>query len=107
MSRIDGFGTTLRMQGCSGGADCKYITLVASYSDVAQSRRQTWVQQMNDEFDLLRVGRNEKGQLYMFGAYVIEGPAAAASSSVFSTIGRPTPRRSGTEAINGGYTKKK
>lgn len=44
---VDGFSSTLRMQGCSAGKNCKYITLVASYSDVINPPA-NWVQQMND-----------------------------------------------------------
>ena len=102
---IDGFGTTLRLVGCSGGADCKYITLVASYSDVLNPPA-VWVQKMNDEFDLLRVGRNEKGQLYMFGAYVVEGLPRSELKRIFDYWVADTSAI-GTEAINGGYTKKK
>ncbi|HMO75167.1 MAG TPA: hypothetical protein PKD99_04410 [Sphingopyxis sp.] len=69
---IDGFATTLRLQKCEAGRNCGYMTLVASYSDVLHAP-QAWVQQMNDEFDMLRIGTNDRGQLYMFGAYVVEG----------------------------------
>ena len=103
--RIDGFGTTLRLVGCKGGADCKYITLIASYSDVVNAPA-AWVQKMNDEFDLVRIGRNEKGQLYMFGAYVVEGLPRSELKRIFDYWVADTSAI-GTEAIKGGYTTKK
>lgn len=99
---IEGFATTLRLQGCTAGKDCKYITLVASYSDVLTPPA-TWVQQMNDEFDLLRVGINEKGQLYMFGAYVIEGLPQVELKRIFDFWASDTAAI-GDEAIENGYT---
>lgn len=68
------------------------MTLVASYNDVLRPPA-SWVRKMNDEFDLIRVGTNDRGELYMFGAYVIEG-CRAASCSASSIIGLPIPRRS-------------
>lgn len=102
---IDGFVSTLRMQGCSAGKDCKYITLVASYSDVVDAP-QAWIQQMNDEFDLLRVGTNESGNLYMFGAYVIEGLPQRELKRIFDYWAADTAGI-GKEAIDKGYTTKK
>lgn len=102
---VDGFGTTLRLVGCAAGADCKYMTLVASYSDVVDPPA-SWVQKMNDEFDLLRVGINEKGQLYMFGAYVIEGLPQRELERIFDYWAADTSSI-GQEAIDGGYTTKK
>lgn len=102
---VDGFGTTLRMQGCDKGKACKYITLVASYSDVINPP-QDWVQQMNDEFDLLRVGTNESGQLYMFGAYVLEGLPQRELQRILDFWAADTAAI-GQEAIDKGYTTKK
>lgn len=102
---IDGFVSTLRMQGCSAGKDCKYITLVASFSDVIDAP-QTWIQQMNDEFDLLRVGTNDTGHLYMFGAYVIEGLPQRELKRIFDYWSADTAGI-GKEAIDNGYTTKK
>lgn len=102
---IDGFLSTLRMQDCTAGRDCKYITLVASYSDVINPP-QAWVQKMNDEFDLLRVGTNDKGHLYMFGAYVVEGLPRAELQRIFDYWGADTAAI-GREAIDGGHTTKK
>lgn len=99
---IDGFATTLRLQRCVAGKDCKYMTLVASYSDVVNAPP-AWVQQMNDEFDLLRVGSNDKGQLYMFGAYVIEGLPQSELKRIFDYWAADTAEI-GEEAINGGHT---
>jgi hypothetical protein len=99
---VDGFVSTLRMQGCDAGRDCKYITLVASYSDVTNPPA-NWVQKMNDEFDLLRVGTNDKGQLYMFGAYVLEGLPQTELKRIFDFWGADTAAI-GQEAIDGGYT---
>ena len=101
---INGFTSTLRLQGCAAGKDCKYMTLVASYSDVLNAP-QPWIQQMNDEFDLLRVGTNDSGQLYMFGAYVIEGLPQAELKRIFDYWSADTAAI-GQEAIDGGYTKK-
>lgn len=102
---IDGFWTTLRLQGCTAGRDCKYMTLVASYSDVVNPPA-TWVQKMNDEFDLLRVGINDKDQLYMFGAYVLEGLPQGELRRIFDYWAADT-QAIGQEAIDGGYTTKK
>jgi hypothetical protein len=102
---IEGFASTLRMQGCTAGKDCKYITLVASYSDVVDAP-QTWIQQMNDEFDLLRVGTNDTGHLYMFGAYVIEGLPQRELKRIFDYWAADTAGI-GQEAIDNGYTTKK
>lgn len=102
---VDGFATTLRLQGCTAGRDCKYMTLVASYSDVIDPPA-TWVQQMNDEFDLLRVGINDKRQLYMFGAYVVEGLPQSELRRIFDYWAADT-QAIGQEAIDGGYTTKK
>lgn len=99
---VDGFGTTLRLVGCTAGADCKYVTLVASYSDVINPPV-TWVQQMNDEFDLLRVGVNEKGQLYMFSAAVVEGLPRSELKRILDYWVADTAAI-GTEAIESGYT---
>ena len=102
---VDGFGTTLRLVGCTAGADCKYITLVASYSDVINPPA-AWVQKMNDEFDLLRVGTNDKKQLYMFGAHVVEGLPRSELKRIFDYWVADTSSI-GSEAIEGGYTTKK
>jgi len=102
---VNGFGTTLRLVGCAAGADCKYVTLVASYSDVSNPPA-AWVQEMNDEFDLLRVGINEKKQLYMFGAYVVEGLPRSELKRIFDYWVADTAAI-GTEAIERGYTTKK
>jgi hypothetical protein len=99
---IDGFASTLRMQRCTAGKDCKYITLVASYSDIVNPPA-AWVQKMNDEFDLLRVGTNEKQQLYMFGAYVIEGLPQNELKRILDFWSSDTAAI-GDEAIDGGYT---
>jgi hypothetical protein len=99
---IEGFSSTLRLQRCTAGKDCKYMTLVGSYSDVVNPP-QDWVQQMNDEFDLLRVGTNDKGQLYMFGAYVVEGLPRAELKRIFDYWSGDTAAI-GEEAIEGGYT---
>ena len=98
---VDGFSSTLRMQGCSAGKNCKYITLVASYSDVVNPPA-NWVQQMNDEFDLLRVGVNDRKQLYMFGAYVIEGLPQAELKRILDFWASDTAAI-GDEAIDAGY----
>ena len=89
------------MQRCTAGKDCKYITLVASYSDVINPPA-SWVQQMNDEFDLLRVGVNDSKQLYMFGAYVIEGLPQAELKRILDFWASDTAAI-GDEAIDGGY----
>ncbi|NIJ39606.1 hypothetical protein FHR22_004358 [Sphingopyxis panaciterrae] len=102
---VDGFGTTLRLVGCTAGADCKYMTLVASYSDVVNPPA-SWVQKMNDEFDLLRIGINDKGQLYMFGAYVIEGLPQRELGRIFDYWAADTSSI-GQEAVDGGHTAKK
>lgn len=102
---VDGFATTLRLQGCTAGKDCKYMTLVASFSDVIDAPL-NWTQQMNDEFDLLRVGTNDKGQLYMFGGYVVEGLPRSELKRIFDYWGADTSAI-GQEAIDGGYTTKK
>ena len=102
---IDGFATTLRLQGCTAGRDCQYMTLVASFSDVMNAPS-NWLQQMNDEFDLLRVGTNGKGQLYMFGGYVIEGLPRSELKRIFDYWAADTSAI-GQEAIDGGYTTKK
>ena len=102
---VGDFGTTLRLSGCTAGADCKYMTLVASYSDVVNPPA-AWVQKMNDEFDLLRVGINEKKQLYMFGAYVVEGLPRSELKRIFDYWAADTAAI-GTEAIESGYTTKK
>lgn len=102
--KIDGFSSTLRLQRCTEGRDCRYMTLVASYSDVLNPP-QAWVQKMNDEFDLLRVGVNEKGQLYMFGAYVLEGLPQAELQRILDYWGADTAAI-GEEAIAGGYAAK-
>ena len=98
---VDGFSSTLRMQGCSAGKNCKYITLVASYSDVINPPA-NWVQQMNDEFDLLRVGVNDRKQLDMFGAYVIEGLPQAELKRILDFWASDTAAI-GDEAIDAGY----
>lgn len=102
---VDGFGTTLRMQGCDKGKACKYITLVASYSDILNAPA-PWIQQMNDEFDLLRVGTNDSGQLYMFGAYVIEGLPERELRRILDFWAADT-NEIGQEAISKGYTAQK
>jgi hypothetical protein len=101
---IDGFVTTLRLQGCTAGKDCKYMTLVASYTDVVNAP-QAWIQKMNDEFDLLRIGVNEQGHLYMFGAYVVEGLPQRELKRIFD-YWRADTAGIGQEAIDGGYTTK-
>ncbi|WP_447758528.1 hypothetical protein [Sphingopyxis fribergensis] len=103
--KVNGFGTTLRLAGCTAGADCKYITLVASYSDVV-SPPLSWIQQMNDEFDLLRVGVDDKKELYMFGAHVVEGLPRAELKRIFDFWAADTASI-GHEAVEGGYTTKK
>lgn len=99
---IDGFASTLRLRGCTVGKDCKYMTLVASYSDVLNAPP-VWIQKMNDEFDLLRVGTNDEGHLYMFGAYVIEGLPQRELKRIFDYWGADTAGI-GQEAIDNGYT---
>jgi hypothetical protein len=103
--KVDGFSTTLRLQGCAAAADCKYMTLVASYSDVIDPPA-SWVQQMNDEFDLLRVGVNDKNQLYMFGAYIVEGLPRTELKRIFDYWASDTSAV-GQEAIDNGYTSEK
>lgn len=102
---VDGFATTLRLIGCTAGRDCEYITLVASYSDVVNAPP-AWVQKMNDEFDLLRVGINEKGQLYMFGAYVVEGLPRRELERIFDFWSADTSAV-GDDAIAQGYATNK
>jgi hypothetical protein len=99
---IDGFASTLRLRGCTAGKDCKYMTLVASYSDVLNAPP-VWIQKMNDEFDLLRVGTNDQGHLYMFGAYVIEGLPQSELRRIFDFWAADTSEI-GQEAIDNGYT---
>lgn len=99
---IEGFVSTLRMQGCTEGRDCRYVTLVASYSDVIRPP-QAWMQKMNDEFDLLRVGTNDSGQLYMFGAYVLEGLPRSELKRILDYWGADTAAIA-QEAIEEGYT---
>lgn len=100
--KVNGFGTTLRLIGCTAAADCKYMTLVASYSDVVDPPA-AWLQKMNDEFDLLRIGINDKKQLYMFGAYVVEGLPRSELKRIFDYWAADTSSI-GSEAIEGGYT---
>jgi len=99
---IDGFASTLRLRGCTAGKDCRYMTLVASYSDVINAPP-VWIQKMNDEFDLLRVGTNDEGHLYMFGGYVIEGLPQSELKRIFDYWGADTAGI-GQEAIDNGYT---
>lgn len=99
---LDGFASTLRLQGCTAGKDCRYMTLVSSYSDVV-SPPLDWVQQKNDEFDLLRIGINDKKQLCMFGAHVIEGLPQSELKRIFDYWSADTAAI-GQEAIDGGYT---
>lgn len=101
---IDGFATTLRLQGCTAGKDCKYMTLVASYTDVVNAPP-AWIQKMNDEFDLLRIGVNEQGHLYMFGAYVVEGLPQRELKRIFD-YWRADTAGIAQEATDGGYTTK-
>lgn len=101
---IDGFNSTLRLVGCTAGKDCKYMTLVASYSDVINAPV-AWIQKMNDEFDLLRIGTNNKGHLYMFGAYVVEGLPQSELKRIFDYWAADTSEI-GQEAVDAGYAKK-
>jgi hypothetical protein len=102
---IDGFVSTLRMVGCPARKNCKYITLIGSYTDVINPP-QSWIQQMNDEYDLLRVGTEKKtGRLYMFGGYVIEGLPQSELRRIFDYWGADTAGV-GQEAIDGGHTTK-
>lgn len=101
---INDFSSTLRLVGCTAGKDCKYMTLVASYSDVTNAPS-SWIQKMNDEFDLLRVGTNDKGFLYMFGAYVVEGLPQSELKRIFDYWSADTSSI-GQEAVEGGYTTK-
>lgn len=73
---FENFTTTVRMIGCTAGKDCKYVTFVTSYTDIVAPPAD-WVVKMNDEFDLLKVGVNDKKQLYMFAAYPVEGMPVA------------------------------
>lgn len=98
---IDGFTTTLRLQGCTMGKQCKYMTLAATYSDVVDAPL-AWVQKMNDEFDLLRVGIDDKGQLYMFGGHVIEGLPQSELRRIFNYWVADTAEI-GAEATSAGH----
>lgn len=103
--QIGGFGSTLRLAGCDAGTNCDYMTLILSFNDVVNPPMH-WVQEMNDEFDLLRVGINENGQLYLFGAYVVEGLPQSELRRIFDYWSADTAAV-GQEAVEGGYATKK
>lgn len=102
---IDGFGATLRMVGCTEGRDCKYITLAATYSDIISPPKE-WIARLNDQFDLVRVGTNEDGTLYMFAAHVVEGLPRAQFERIMNFYAADTSDI-GQEANDKGYAAKK
>lgn len=69
---IDSMPTTIKFIGCTGGKDCKYIALVSGYTDVVNPPV-SWMQKMNDEFDMLKVGLKSDKSIYLFAAHVVNG----------------------------------
>lgn len=69
---IGGLTTTVKLHGCTKNRNCKYMSLVSAYNDVIEPPA-SWLQKMNDDFDLLKVGVNNRRELYLFSAFVVEG----------------------------------
>lgn len=69
---IDGLPTTVKFVGCTTGRDCKYITFVSGYTDIVNPPA-SWMQKMNDEFDMLKIGLKSNKSIYLFAAHVVNG----------------------------------
>ena len=96
-------GLVVVLGGCTANKDCTHAVLVGSFTDVKNATPE-WIAKMNDDYDLIKVGKNDDGTLsYSSGAVVEQMP-------------RPSFRRwielvdqssddLGQEAIKAGFTK--
>lgn len=58
---IGGQPTAIAFGGCNTGRDCSYVVLTTSYTDVEP--QPDWLGRMNDNYDLVKLTRNEQGTL--------------------------------------------
>ena len=64
--------TRITFGGCTGGANCKYIYMSSSYSDVPNPPTD-WLNRMNDAFDIIKVDTDSDNDLFFSAAHVIDG----------------------------------
>lgn len=82
IAEIDGVPTNLILGGCTNGRACRYLYMSSSYTDVP-APPDAWVTSMNDMFDILKIGRNDAGNLYYSAAHVVEGIPRSVLKRIF------------------------
>lgn len=102
---IDEMPTTIKFVGCTNGKACRYITLVSGFTDVVKPPV-AWMQKINDDFDLIKVGVNDRDHLYLFAAHVVEGMPVAQLQKIFDYWSADTSAV-GNEAQKAGVAAKK
>jgi len=75
--------TNLILGGCTDGRACRYLYMSSSYTDVPNPP-ENWVTNMNDTFDILKIGRNDAGNLYYSAAHVVEGIPRSVLKQIFN-----------------------
>lgn len=69
---VNGFAPDMTLVGCKVGKDCEYLFLATSYNDIIDPPA-AWMAKTNEKYDLIKVKKNDKSQLQMSNAYVVEG----------------------------------
>jgi hypothetical protein len=96
-------GLVIVLGGCTANKDCTHAVLVGSFTDV-QNATPEWIAKMNDDYDLIKVGKNDEGKLtYSSGAVVEQMPRA--SFRQWIELVDQSSDDLGQEAIKAGFTK--
>jgi hypothetical protein len=69
---VDGQPTSVTLGGCVDKKNCTYMYLSAEFTDIIDPPSD-WLESMNVTFDVLKVSRNDKKELYISEAHFIEG----------------------------------
>jgi hypothetical protein len=96
-------GLVIVMGGCTANKDCAYAVLVGSFTDV-KSAPPEWIAKMNDDYDLIKVGKNDEGMLTYSSGAIVEGMPRASFRKWIELVDQSSDDL-GQEAIKAGLTK--
>jgi hypothetical protein len=69
---VDGQPTSVTLGGCVAKKNCTYMYLSAEFTDIIDPPLD-WLEDQNVAFDVLKVTRNDKKELYISTAHFVEG----------------------------------
>lgn len=72
ITTIGGLQTSIVILGCTDGKNCSHIFLSSTYEDVVNAPG-SWIAEMNDNFDFLKVGYASDKSLFFSASHFVEG----------------------------------